>query len=125
MKRQGFTLIEVLAAIVIVAVGLVSILTLFSYGNRATRLQQDRLLAVGVLRRAMEVAKAKDFGEDVTVPAGSDYDPDYPPAFTYSVTEDTIFGDPLDLKRIDVTVEWTTAGWGAQSLSATTVVARR
>jgi len=125
MRRRGFTLVEVLAAIVIVAVGLVSVVELFGYGTRAAVLQEDRVLAMGVLRRAVEEAKAKGFNEDATMPSGSDYDPDYPARFTYSVSEDAAFASPLDVKRIDVTVEWTTAGWGSQQVTITTLVAKR
>jgi len=54
MKQSGFTLIEALAAMVMVAIGLVSVLGMFAYGSRATVLQQDRLLAMSMLQRAVK-----------------------------------------------------------------------
>ena len=124
MRDRGFTMFEVLAAMVIVALGLVSVLGLFAYGNRATALQQDRILAMSVLRRAVEEARAKDFGFDVRMPAGSSF-PEYPPNISYEVLQDLNFAPPLAIKRIDVTVSWTTTGWGAQEETVTTLVAQR
>jgi len=59
------------------------------------------------------------------MPAGSTFDEEYPPVFSYSVDQDDSFAPPLAIKRIDVTVEWTTVGWGTQQETITTLVAQR
>jgi hypothetical protein len=73
MNRPGATLIEVLVAIFIMAIGLLTLLTLFPLGalNMAQAIQDDR--AAVAAANAMALAAARNLRNDPVV-VGTDYD---------------------------------------------------
>jgi prepilin-type N-terminal cleavage/methylation domain-containing protein len=57
-NQRGFTLIEVLVALVIVATALVPILTLSSFAKRTSANVRDDLIAAGLSQEGIEVVRA-------------------------------------------------------------------
>ncbi len=117
--KQGFTLIEVVASLVIVGIALVAILRMFSFGSRSNISNQDRVIACNLLQRKVEEIKCKDFSTDVTE-SGISYTnfSDY----TLNVSQITPYNANSYLKRVDVDVNWANP-LGSQSETMSTLVA--
>jgi len=129
--KGGFTLIEVVAAIVIVAVGLVTVLETFSMGNRVMALRNHRTAVIHMLERLVEEAKAKDFTADLNVDtAYCNTIPncgtmcDQVPDCTYEINQLNNI-DGLPLKGIYIKIMWTPLGWGSQEAEVYTTIAQR
>jgi len=58
MRRQGFTLIEVLIAMAVIGVGLIALVTLFPVGLRSSRLAGDFTAASFIAQQALDNIRA-------------------------------------------------------------------
>jgi len=142
-RCQGFTLIEILLAIGILALGITAVLSLFMMGARSHRRATDRarsaLLAdtvVNQIRADLVETLPSRYKEDtdhnitfwdVTDPANPrQIGPQNPavladfPEFRYYVTFDKLYADGRDYYKVRVIIVWDTAGLNA----ATTLDAR-
>jgi prepilin-type N-terminal cleavage/methylation domain-containing protein len=70
-SQRGFTLIEVLIAMAVIAVGLISLVTLFPIGLRSSRLAGDFTTASFVVRQALDDTRARARVND---PADTSFD---------------------------------------------------
>lgn len=109
MAHGGFTLVEVLAAVVLLSVGLLAVL---SAGQAARETQQRAAyMASGraIAQSKVDEARATDFARLNDV-EGTGSDPSLPPGNTFTVVVSTYTNylgqaDP-DLERLTVTVTW-------------------
>jgi prepilin-type N-terminal cleavage/methylation domain-containing protein len=121
-RKDAFTLIEITIALLILAVGLVGVLTLFPIGFKAAGRAGDLTVATFLAQQKLEEGKrlgydGVDVGYDTAnakVSFGNPYS-DY----QYEVSvHDTEPPEP-DLKQVDVTVYWSTD----DSIALTTYIA--
>ena len=137
--QRGFTLIEAVAAIVIVTLGLIAVLGTFSMGNKVIALRRDRIAAAHLLEHLMEAAKSWPFDKfidrapsECTLAA-----PGCNPASSdagicaqlnncqYEVKKQD-YNTSLKLKRVDVSVTWDPkGGQSSQRETVTTIIADR
>ena len=104
MRRRitkGFTLIETIIALVVLAVGLVAVLSLFPVGFNSAMRAADLTKAAVVAQWKME--DIKRIGYPVTAEASTAYP--YDNKFSYTVTVADI-NPPGNLQQVTVTVSW-------------------
>lgn len=117
--NSGFTLLEVLIAIVILTIGVVSIIWAFSTGIFATTDVENVDLALNIAQANMETIKNQNF---------TDIDTDAEISSIVSnlgFSDFTVSGDVaegLNPMQVDVTVAWSIRG-GTTSFTLTTLVA--
>jgi general secretion pathway protein I len=104
VSRRGFTLVEVLVAMVITAAAIVLISQGFSVGVNASASSQQ-------LTRAVMLAESKmaefETGElPLTTAPSGDFKPDHP-AFKFTTKIDT---DSFEAYRVTVTITWNDRG---------------
>lgn len=129
MKEKAFTLIEVVASLVIVGIALVAMLGMFSLGSRSNVFNQDRVIACNLLQRKLEEVKCKTFGninsndDDEVITVNTS-------AYTLNVEVDPLKVDLTDfagadppLKRVTVTVSWATPSGGSKTETVSTLIA--
>lgn len=121
---EGFTLIEVISSIVVIALSVLALLRMFSVLAEALSYRQHAVMASNLVQRKMEEVKCikkNDFNASVTDSSGSSYSgyPDY----TLFVWEANQYLTHDYLKRIDVTVEWGHSSGKTSSETISTVVA--
>ncbi|MBN1872500.1 MAG: prepilin-type N-terminal cleavage/methylation domain-containing protein [Candidatus Omnitrophica bacterium] len=114
-KDAGFTLLEVLIAIIVLTVGAIAVIGAFSEGLFASRTSENMESALHIAQAKLE--EIKDTAFDSLADSGPTADPDFP---EFDVTVDVSEGDnPME---VDVTVSWNTKG-GEASATLTTLVA--
>ena len=100
MTKRGFTLIEVVIALAILAVGLVGILSLFPIGFDAARRSVNSTQAALYSREKLEQVENAGF-PSVGITTGTFTDPLY--RWSQNVTAVSTAGV---LRRVDLTVSW-------------------
>jgi prepilin-type N-terminal cleavage/methylation domain-containing protein len=106
-KRAGFTLVEVLVAVGILAVVIVGLLRLFIYCSILSDLSGNMTLATNEAQSKLEEIRNHDYGSIVT-----DYSSGGTPGNTFNLTELTGMGvitidnSNPDLLQIDINVSW-------------------
>lgn len=107
--KKGFTLLEVLIALIILTVGVIAITRAFSTGLFASTGVEDTDLALNIAQAKMEEIRNTSFGSIAdNGPTPADANPDSPLyKFNVTVDETTV---STDLKRVEVTVDWATKG---------------
>lgn len=114
MRKDGFTLLEVLIATVMLTVGVASLLWAFSMGMYATTDVEDIDLALNIARAKMEEVKNTAYGS--LADSGPTADANFS---DFNVTVDVDEGaNPM---QVDVTVAWNAKG-GSASVDLTTLV---
>ena len=114
ITNRGFSLIEVLLAIVIVSGGVIAVAKGFASGLLAYNDTQDTELALNIAQAKMEEIKNTPFAS--LVDSGPADDPNFS---NFRVTVNTAEGqDPM---RVEVTVAWNVKG-GESNLVLTTLV---
>jgi len=117
MTKRGFTLIEVVIALAILAVGLVGILSLFPIGFDAARRSVNSTQAALYSREKLEQVKNAGF-PSVGTTNGTFPDPLY--TWSQNVTEPTAGV----LRKIDLTVKWQYGTRSYQQVFTTYVATR-
>lgn len=112
MRNRGFSLVEVVASLVVMSIAMVAILGLFSYTNHYNAYKKERLIASNLLRRKIEELQCYDFTYNLNTLFGaySEY-----PTYDLFVMETTNYASNPNLKKVEVTVAWPSVYWGAQS----------
>lgn len=120
MKAQGrgFTLIEIIISLSILAVGLVGILSLFPIGFDSARRSVDSTQAAVFAHEKLEQLRSSGFPA-VGTTNGTFTDPIY--GWTQTVTDGTPAGY---LRKVDLTVSWTYRNKSYQRTFTTYVAAR-
>jgi len=130
MSRRGFTLIEVVAAIVIIALGLIPVLETFVMGSKVANLRKDKTAVVFLLQRIMEEVKVRGFNTSVDSTGACSSLPECTGACadlkscTYTITK-VDYDLALQLKQIDVSVSWSPTGWAPQTEKVVTLITNR
>jgi len=127
-SQQGFSLVEVLIALIVMSIGIFAVARLFPAGARGQ--VQDRLTvgANDYVQEKLEYLHGLGWSDaDLTAgrhPAGTAMEAcGGGPWQRYYVV--TAMATPLDnLKRVDVTVSWAGAGSVGRSVTSTTYVRR-
>ena len=104
--KKGFTLIEIITAITIMAVGILSILALFPVGFAASRRAADLTTAALYAQEKMEEIKMKGFANADSFNGETETQG----IFTRTVLVTNVSGYNGNLKEITVTVDWTERG---------------
>jgi prepilin-type N-terminal cleavage/methylation domain-containing protein len=119
MMKRGFTLIEIIISLAILAIGIVGILSLFPVGFDSARRSID--IAQATLLAQQKLAEIRKDGFPATGATG-------PTPFTsdpyYSWTQVTTDVRANYLRRVDLTVGWNYRGRNYQE-TFTTYVARK
>jgi prepilin-type N-terminal cleavage/methylation domain-containing protein len=115
VKSRGFTLLEVLIAVLIFTVSTVAIIWAFSLGMYATTDIENVDLALNIAQAKMEEIKNTPFAG--LADNGPTTDPDFP---SFNVTVNV--AESQNPMQTDVTVAWNVKG-GQTSIALTTLVA--
>jgi len=121
---NGFTLVEVISSIVVMALSVLALMRLFSILAESVAYRQHSVMASNLAQRKMEEVKAikkNDFNATVIDLAGSSYSGF--PQYTLYVWEAPNYLTFAYLKRIDVTVSWGHSSGGTSSETISTVIA--
>lgn len=105
ISQYGFTLVEVAAAVVVLGVMSVSVMTMYSFGARANLVAQQQLTLASLLQHKIEEMKCRPFATDVTetdkiVATFDDY--------RFDVVQTVPYLSNPDLKNISVTCRYST-----------------
>jgi len=102
-NKKGFTLIEIVATLVILGITLVSIVSLFSYGTRAMTLNKQNTIATMLLQKKYEELKSTKFDNIINV-SGATYStfPDY----SIDINVQSSYGGNPFLKKVEIRITW-------------------
>ena len=101
---KGFTLLEVLMAVLIFALSVTSAITSFNAGLLASTDKENVKLALNIAETKLEEAQSTGYGS--LADSGPIPDPDFP---GFKVTT-TVSEKQANLKRVDVKVAWSVQG---------------
>ncbi len=115
LKNRGFTLLEVLIALIILTIGVTAIIWAFSAGMYATTDVENVDLALNIAQAKMEQIKNTPFAN--LQDSGPTADPNFA---NFNVSVNVAEGqNPM---QVDVTVAWNVKG-GSTNITLTTLVA--
>ena len=106
---SGFSLVEVVIAIAILAVGLVGSMRVFPMGLRASRRAEELSRATLLAERTMAAAKLLSWDE-LSVGSSTTTEEDATATVTIDHPEVEDLMDPASLKRVSVSVRWSQEG---------------
>ena len=86
--RAGFTIIEVMLAALVMALGIATALTALQYGLRATDTARNMTLAGQIMQSEIEILRLQNWSQIAALPASATVDP--------STTITTGYGSSLD-----------------------------
>lgn len=118
MGKNGFTLLEILIALVLFTGGVVVVVGLFTSGLLSSSDAENTTIAMNLAQRKMEEIRNLTFTDIVAVPKAAvnidvdgDGENDFP-GFDIEVEVDDPPGDPITdvLKQVTVIVYWTYKG---------------
>ncbi|MFA5275377.1 MAG: type II secretion system protein [Candidatus Omnitrophota bacterium] len=112
LKARGFTLLEVLLATLIISIGVVTLIWVFSSSLSATTGVEDMDLALNIATAKMEALKNTSFASLAS--SSSTADANFPNFFT------TVEVTGTNPKQVVVTVSWNVKG-GSTSIALTTL----
>jgi prepilin-type N-terminal cleavage/methylation domain-containing protein len=104
MRKNGFTLVEVMASFVILAVAMVGILQMASLDAYLGGYEEESASAVSLMRRKVEELRLKDFTTDVSDAVGSTYTGF--DQYVFTVGQDVNWSGNPYLKRVTATETW-------------------
>jgi len=109
--RGGFTLVEVLIAVLVLTVAIVPLMTAYLHGTRWTAEARDRIVAANLAQGKLEELRNRTYHD---LEAGEPTDPAEPPGvfldhpeyvYRVAVSETDLFGDEApDVKTVTVAV---------------------
>lgn len=105
-RGDGFTLVEVMVALVVFAIGVLAMATLIPFGTRSATKSGESTRASEIASSAMERLLDTPYS-DPDLAAGGHTDPSNPYPGSYHVTWNVEDNQPDSLcKRITITVKW-------------------
>jgi Tfp pilus assembly protein PilV len=124
-SAAGFTLIETAVAMIIMLVGCLAAVSLFSFATRYNTAAYDRTIAQAFAQKGMEEVRSTSFSL-LSTPAGAStiYSGDGRPfTVTTLVCTDAACGGSTSIKRVTISVAPVnaTAAWAATPLSLVTL----
>ncbi|HAM41134.1 MAG TPA: hypothetical protein DDX89_05035 [Candidatus Omnitrophica bacterium] len=108
-SAKGFSLVEVVIAIAILAVGLVGSMRVFPMGLRASRRAEELSRATLLAERTMAATKLRSWDE-LMVGSSTTAEEDAEATVTIDHPEVEDLVDPASLKRVSVSVQWSQEG---------------
>jgi type IV pilus modification protein PilV len=123
-SEAGFTLIETAVAMVILLVGCLAAVSLFTFSTRYNTAAYDRTIAQAFAQKRMEEVRSTPFGSLVAAAASASYSGDGRAfSLTTSVCADAACGGSASIKRVTVSVAPVnpTATWAGRPLSVVTL----
>jgi prepilin-type N-terminal cleavage/methylation domain-containing protein len=121
-KSRGFTLVETIAAMVIMGIILSAALTMITLGNKAESENKLKVVAYLLLQRKMEEVTALPFSYNITETDQMFPESIYFSNYRYSVNQTYNFEGSTFLKKVTVTVKWPAPSF-SRSESLSTCVA--
>lgn len=125
--KNGFTMVEMLVSITILAMGLLSLGVLFPMGIRTTILTKQNTQAMEYAQQKIEFLRMLDYS-DADLSNGSHgpelYSMDNSDdifSLTYTIQDDV---PVTDMKRVIVSVQWTKQGGGTMTRQIKTYISR-
>ena len=125
-SKKGFTVLDLIAAISIITVGLSSVLLLLLSCLRQTRYMHDKFYAVSVAETEIEQIKGKgidiyltDISEGEPITVKKELEKLKNGSLVLSVKD---YKSDKNLKKILVTVTWNKRGSTTESISLTTLI---
>ena len=103
-RRRGFSLVEILATVVILGAMAVSTLQMYSFGTRTNGIVEEELMADNLLQYKVEEAKCKPFAKNLTAVAQvvAPYT-----KYSFDITQNIPYLGNLYLKKVTVTCKYT------------------
>lgn len=99
-KEGGFTLLEIMVAIAIMAIGLVTVMQVFSGAMRSAKVSFDYSCAVigakKIMDNALSCRSLEDFEE---LEKTGDFEEDFLSKYRYEIAGPTLYSLPEELKR--------------------------
>lgn len=120
-KNKGFTLLEILLAIVIVSIGISALIGAYNAGILFSSDIENTDIALNIARQKMEEIKNKNTSFDSIVDAGPSTDAVFQD-FSLEVATSFVAGTSNEMKQVDVIVTWDAPG-GQANITLTTLVA--
>lgn len=105
-RPNGFTLVEILAAIVLLATMALSIMNLYAFGTKTNALLEEDLIAANLMQYKIEEIKCQPFSKDVTA---VDTEIASFSKYRFDVTQTTPYYGSGSLKEVDVACRYTSA----------------
>ena len=120
-KAQGFSLIEVLVSLAIVAVGVLAMIKMQSYYDREGETAAKGLIAIQIAENQLELVNALSFA-DISVSGGSGTISRAGATFDWQqVVRTKTLSAAGDAKQIEVTVSWQDRWEQQQNVSLVTL----
>ena len=121
--QKGFTLIEVVGAVVIVGLAITAILGMFSISNKSRAANTKKFIAYNLLQRKIEETKLIGFAETINENIPNPYGIQ---GYTLTVArQPPPYNGNSFLKKVDVTITWSSPFGGTQSETISTLIAKR
>ncbi len=122
-KNKAFTLVEAIAAMVIMGIVLGVALRMITLGNKAEAQNQIQMTAYLLLQRKLEEVTALAFTSNVSA-VNQSFPETELSTYRYSVSEYSNFSGCPDLKKITVSIQWPSPSL-THAVSVSTVVSQR
>jgi prepilin-type N-terminal cleavage/methylation domain-containing protein len=127
-REQGMSLVELCIALMVLAIGILAVARIFPAGARAQAQDQILMRANYFAQEKVEALTGLSWSDaamfDGRHPAGTDFDTLGSGQWLRCYQVTTMTGSLDNLKRVDVTVNYSGAGQTPRSLTATTYVRR-
>ncbi len=118
----GFTLIEVMVAIAVLVIGLLSLISVTVSVIQGNDISKQVTTAMTLAQDQMEVLKRKSFTDGDLV-QGTHSDPGNPVSSIYTRTWTVTDDASAEMKTVQVTIAWTWKG-GPHNVSLNTIIAK-
>ena len=115
--RTGFTLVEIMVAIVFIAIALISIASAFTNASHILQKSRHTLTAVGYLQKWAEFYRNSPFSDISSIPTGTDISLDISdaqlqnqnPALYLTIEEydaDSDLTNDSDIRKLSLRISW-------------------
>lgn len=106
MHPRGFSLVEVMAAVIVIGFMAVSIMNMYSFGGQLNNLLQENMTAANLLQYKAEEIRSQPFSKDVS---GANQTITYFEKYLLSVSQITPYLGNAYLKKVHVTCTYQSA----------------
>lgn len=110
MRQRGFTLIEIILSVLIVAVGFLAVARINPFSYRGAELSKDHLAALRVARNVIEQVRALPFGADPSSLKGD-------VTLSGEMVEGSTSNQTFKVENIQTSIPSATAGYGTVAVT--------